>query len=187
MATSHTLKLTIPETACTTVLRVMDMSVYVDGVAYASPKLEITLPGFTLPVEITTGLAQVFSKNFTAIDMGLQTDADEALRSLPDGLYKVKYSIAPNTTNFVEYYHLRTTSIMNDYYKEICKVQLDACEPTEAQHQKLHDLRYIKMFIDAAKAKAEYCHAPQQAIEMLVYAEKLLSKYKTGSCLTCCN
>ena len=37
----------------------------------------------------------------------------------------------------------------------------------------------------AAKAKAEYCHAPVQAVEMYTYAEKLLAKYLTGCCVTC--
>jgi hypothetical protein len=70
-----------------------------------------------------------------------------------------------------------TTHLVNTYYREICKVQLQACEPTAEQHQKMHDLRYIKMYADAAKAKAEYCHAPVQAVEMYEYAERLLAKY----------
>jgi hypothetical protein len=43
------------------------------------------------------------------------------------------------------------------------------------------------MYIDAAKAKAEYCHAPIEGVEMLAYAEKLLRKYLTGCCITCPN
>ena len=33
------------------------------------------------------------------------------------------------------------------------------------------------MYIDAAKAKTEYCHSPKQGVEMLAYADKLLKKY----------
>jgi hypothetical protein len=43
------------------------------------------------------------------------------------------------------------------------------------------------MLIDAAKAKAEYCESPTQAVDMLEYARKLLSKYQSGSCITCNN
>ena len=41
------------------------------------------------------------------------------------------------------------------------------------------------MYIDAAKAKTEYCHAPKQGVEMLAYADKLLKKYMTGCCVSC--
>ena len=105
--------------------------------------------------------------------------------TIPDGIYTIRYSVAPNASVNVTYYHLRTTVILNDYYKELCKVQLAQCEPTPDVVQKLKDLRYIKSLIDAAKAKVEYCHANEQGNDMYNYAKELLNKFKTGCCITC--
>lgn len=180
----HTLALDIPETACDTILKIWDSSVYGVGLDVDCPRLDIYLPGFAVPVYYTT-LTPGFVLNLTAVDLNLQTANPTTLLTLPDGLYKIRYSVSPNDKVFVEYYHLRTTNITNFYYQELCKVQLEDCEPDAEQHQKLHDLRYIKMYIDAAKAKTEYCHAPNQGVEMLAYAEKLLQKYLTGCCVSC--
>lgn len=185
MAIKHHLCLDIPETACDSVLKVWDSSTYGEGLPVDCPRLDVFLPGFVHPVYITEDLEPGFVLNLTAKDFALQHPHAEELAPLPDGLYTIKYSVSPNDKVFVEYYHLRTTNIMNAYYREICKVQLEPCEPSPEQHQKLHDLRYIKMYIDAAKAKAEYCHAPKQGVEMLAYAEKLLRKYLTGCCVSC--
>lgn len=185
MAIKHHLALDIPETACDNILRIVDASVYGEGLDVDCERLTIYLPGFNTPSFITNNLEPAFVKNISMIDLGMQASDAEVLNPFPDGLYKIAYSVSPNDKVFVEYYHLRTTNITNDYYAELCKVQLQTCEPDAEQHQKLHDLRYIKMYIDAAKAKAEYCHLTTQATDMLTYAEKLLGKYKTGCCVTC--
>jgi hypothetical protein len=192
MAIKHVLALDIPETACENVLKIWDSSIYGDGLPVDCPRLDIYLPGFSLPIYYTTNpdldpptvLDPGFVKNFSSTDLGLTAENQDVI-AFPDGLYTIRYSVSPNETVYVQYYHLRTTRLMNMYYKEICKIQLQACEPTAEQHQKMHDLRYIKMYIDAAKAKAEYCHAPLQAVEMYEYAETLLSKYLTGCCVSC--
>jgi hypothetical protein len=186
MAIKHILALDIPDTACDTILKIWDSSSYAETLPVDCPRLDIFFPGFAEPLYITEPkIAPGFTLNLNAKDFSLQHPQAEHLISLPDGLYTIKYSVSPNDKVFVEYYHLRTTTIMNAYYKELCKVQLAPCEPSPEQHQKLHDLRYIKMYIDAAKAKTEYCHAPKQGVEMLAYADKLLKKYMTGCCVSC--
>ena len=126
-----------------------------------------------------------FDIRFTATDLAIQAEFPEVLTCLPDGLYIIQYSVSPNDVKYVKYYHLRTTRAMNTYNKELCKIQLAQCEPTAELKQRLADLRYIKMLLDAAKAKAEYCHAPDQAQDMLNYANKLMKKFQEGCCVTC--
>ena len=184
MAVKHFLELDIPDLSCESILKITDISVYGAGLDIDCLRLDIWLPGFSTPTYFTD-LLPFFTRNFSPIDFELQHPDTDALISLPDGLYTIRFSVSPNDKVYVEYYHLRTTRITNLYYKELCKVQLQNCEPDAEQHQKLHDLRYIKMYIDAAKSKAEYCHSPKQAVEMLAFSEKLLNKYKTGCCLTC--
>lgn len=185
MAIKHNLALDIPDTACINILKINDASVYGKDLAVDCPRLTIFLPGFSTPLFITKDLPPAFTRNISMIDLERQSADCDVLDPFPDGLYKIGYSVSPNDKVFVEYYHLRVTDILNTYYAELCKVQLQTCEPTPEQHQKMHDLRYIKMYIDAAKAKAEYCHAPVQATDMLDYAKKLLDKYQTGCCVTC--
>ena len=192
MAIRHTLALDIPDTACENILRIWDASVYGQGITVECPRLDIYLPGFSVPIYYTnndlvtphTVLLPGFIKNLSTVDLGIDHPSDP-VGTFPDGLYTIRYSVSPNETMYVQYYHLRTTRLTNMYFDEICKVQLQECEPTSEQHQKMHDLRYIKMYIDAAKAKAEYCNAPVQAVEMYQYAEKLLAKYLTGCCISC--
>lgn len=180
----HILQLDVPETACENVLRIVDTSIYADEtlLPITCQQLDITLPGMHEPVYITEGLTPNFCGVFDATDLGIDCPPGTDLH---DGLYKIRYSISPNDKSFVEYYHLRTTATVNKYYREICKLRLRECEPTAEETQHYNDLKHIKMMIDAAKAKAEYCHAPEQGVEMLAYAIKLLDKYIMGCCITC--
>jgi hypothetical protein len=143
-------------------------------------------------VEDTTGYAVngvPFMKNFdlrlSAVDLGLQMAGQDDLACLPDGTYTLQYSVSPNDVKYVKYYHLRMVKALNEYYKELCTLQLAECEPTAEVKQKLADLRYIKMLYDSAKSKTEYCHAPEQGLAMYQYANKLMKKYQDGCCVTC--
>lgn len=184
MALKHILQLDVPDTACENVLKVIDMSAYLsnDVLPVTCPQLSIIVPGMTQPVFFTTDLPKNFSRIFTAIDLEIGTSAEQAI---PDGVYKISYSISPNDKVYISYYHLRTTMITNRYYAELCKLHLGDCEPTAEEKQKVNDLRFIKMLIDGAKAKVEYCHTTNQGVKMLEYAHKLLDKYVTGCCITC--
>lgn len=186
MRIKHKLALEVPDTACENILRIVDMSTYADVslLPVECERLDITLPGYDVPVYITD-LTYNFALNLTAQDLQIVCATDDVTYDLHDGLYTISYSICPNEKVNVTYYHLRVTAITNAYYKEICKLEISNCEPSSEQKEKFKDLAYIKMMIDAAKAKVEYCHAPEQGVKMLGFAKKLLSKYQTGCCVTC--
>lgn len=189
MAIKHNLSLEIPHIGCENVLRIVDTSSYGRNLAIICPRLDITLPGFNSPVYITQyqgeDLQPYFSVNISAVELDLQPESNSGIMQLPDGLYTIRYSVSPNDKVYVEYYHLRTSITENIYYRELCRLQLEPCEPSAETKQKLNDLRYIKMYLDAAKAKAEYCNAPNQAVDMLGYANRLLDKFYSGECITC--
>jgi hypothetical protein len=188
MATRHILSLDVLDVSAPHILKIADTSVYADPVLLPveCPRLEIWLPGMNTAARLE-GLAPGFVQSVSLRDLGLAgaNPDDHEPCELPDGLYRIRYSVSPNDRVFVEYNHLRTVRAMNGYLSELCRVRLEACEPTPEQHQQLHDLRYIKQYLEAAKAKAEICGAPLQAVEMLAYAEKLLDRYRRGTCLTC--
>lgn len=186
----HNLALDIFETSCNEIFRIADASIYAMGIPVECPTLEILVPGFTEPVvfdeDSTPDPLEInFDNRYSAVDLLIQPAGATELACIPDGLYTIQYSVSPNDQVFVKYYHLRTTSLMNKYYGELCKIQLEECEPVREQLQKLNDLRYIRTLIDAAKAKADVCDATQQALDMYHYAATLLNKFKNGYCVTC--
>lgn len=178
MASKHQLSLELPDTNNIKVLRLFDTSLYAQDLAIDCGTLRITSPGFNLPVAIE--ILKGFNIVLNACSLGLQrTNCQDASQPIPDGVYVINYSVAPNTSVFVEYNHLRTTQTTNKYFNLLCDLEMSACEPDADVKEKLEELRLIKGFIDAAKAKVEYCHEPQAGMELLIYAQKRLNKYAT--------
>jgi len=185
MASKHQLSLELPDTNNIKVLRIFDTSIYAEGVGQDCGVLSITSPGFNLPVNIE--MLPGFNTTLTACTLGLQkTGCSEAVQPLPDGIYVINYSMSPNSIVQVEYNHLRVTQTVNRYYNLMCELEMGACEPDADIKEKLIELRLIKSFIDAAKAKVEYCHSPEAGMELLLYAKKRLDKITNGLCGTNC-
>ena len=181
MASKHQLRLELHDTNNIKVLRIFDTSIYADGVGKDCGVLSITSPGFNLPVNIE--LLPGFNTTLTACTLGLQkTGCSDAVQPLPDGIYVINYSMSPNSIVQVEYNHLRVTQTVNRYYNLMCELEMSACEPGADVKEKLEELRLIKSFIDAAKAKVEYCHSPEAGIELLIYAKKRLDKITNALC-----
>lgn len=190
MPVQHQLALDIPDTNNVSVFRVGDASIYGDGLEVKCATLQITSPGFTTPAEIdvttyaSNGVAS-FNLVLNACTLGFAvTGCQEIAPALPDGIYKIKYSVSPNDKVYVEYYHLRTTQTYNVYNQQLCKLELATCEPAVEVRARLSELRLIKSYIEAAKIKAEDCHDPNLAMELLLYAKKRLDKY-IGGCKDC--
>ena len=178
MASKHQLSLELPDTNNIKVLRLFDTSLYAEDLAIDCGTLRITSPGFNLPVAIE--ILKGFNIVLNACSLGLQrTNCQDASQPIPDGIYVINYSVAPNTSVFVEYNHLRTTQTINKYFNLLCDLEMSSCEPDADVKEKLEELRLIKSFIDAAKAKVEYGHEPQAGMELLIYAQKRLNKYAT--------
>lgn len=185
MASKHQLSLELPDTNNIKVLRIFDTSIYADGVGKDCGVLSITSPGFNLPVNIE--MLPGFNTTLTACTLGLQkTGCSDALQPIPDGIYVINYSLSPNSIVQVEYNYLRVTQTVNRYYNLLCELEMSACEPGADVKEKLEELRLIKSFIDAAKAKVEYCHSPEAGIELLMYAKKRLDKITNALCGSNC-
>lgn len=178
---THKLSLEIPTVLNTCILKVFDTSVYTDLLPVTCSFLEITSPGFNSPenIEFVPGSNPVI----TACMLGLQTtNCDTEVYSIPDGIYIIKYSISPNETVYVEYNHLRITKALTRYTSILCDLELAACEPSEKVKKKLDKLIEIKSYLDAAKAKVEYCHEPAKGMILYNYAIKLLDKLECKTC-----
>ena len=180
MANKHILSLEVPETNNTSVLRVFDTSLYSNDLTVDCGLLQITSPGFNVPVNID--VLPNFNLVLNGCTLGIQTTGcSEASGEIPDGIYTIRYSVSPNSNVWVEYQHLRVSQTNNLYFKQLCRLELDACEPDADVKEDLEELTLIKNFIDAAKVKVEYCHDPAIGMDLLLYAQKQLVKL-TNSC-----
>lgn len=178
---NHVLSLEVPTVMNPCILKVFDTSVYSDLISISCPTLNITVPGFgySNQIEVTPN----FAETLTACDLQLQSsDCGTQYVNIPDGIYIIKYSVEPKEQVYVEYNHMRITQALNKYYNILCDIDANACDPPLKIKQKLEELRLIKMYLEAAKAKVEFCHEPQKGMSLYNYAMKLMNKLTCETC-----
>ena len=186
---NHVLSLEVPFVMNPCIIKIFDTSVYTINppLPITCPTLNITVPGFGYSNQIEGAVMTDFVDSghitITACDLQLQTvGCGTQYADLPDGIYIIKYSVSPNDQVYVEYNYMRITQAMNKYYKVLCDVDAAACEPPFKVKQKLEELRLIKMYLDAAISKVEFCHEPQKGMSLYNYALKLLNKMTCTHC-----
>ena len=186
---NHVLSLEVPFVMNACVMKIFDTSVYTVNplIPVTCPTLNITVPGFSYSNQIEgtvmTDFVNTGHITITACDLQLQTtQCGTQYVNIPDGIYIIKYSVSPNDQVFVEYNHMRITQAMNKYYKVLCDVDANACDPPLKIKQRLEELRLIKMYLDASISKVEFCHEPQKGMSLYNYALKLLN---TMTCTNC--
>ncbi len=180
----HRLSLEAPDTMNLCLLRLVDTSQYNVLSPVTCVRLLITVPGFSSAVEIPNPQPG-FIYNFTACDLGLQTtQCGTQFFDLPDGIYILKYSVAPNEFVYVEYNHLRITKALRIIYDILCDLDRGACEPPTKVKEKMMELHYIEMVLKGAKGDVEFCLNPQRGMQNYSYALRLLDKLRC--CTTTC-
>lgn len=181
---NHVLSLEAPDTLNSKILRLVDTSVYEKSMSITCILLEVTVPGFNIPVQFTEAdILPGFNLTLTTCDLTLQTsDCGSSYNDLSDGIYIIKLSVSPTDLVYVEYNHLRITKAMKRYQTILCELDINDCDPPEKIKNKMTQLRFIRMYLDAAKAKVEFCHEPVKGMELYRYAVKLLGKMDCKTC-----
>ena len=104
-------------------LNVTDASIYPDPLTVTSPAIEITVPGFNrvlLPFTIQQ------PNVFNSVSLGL-SEPGEYL-SLPDGIYNIKYSIAPAQDNFITRNIFRTEKLQEKFDNAFMQLDMMECD-----------------------------------------------------------
>jgi hypothetical protein len=182
MAAKHILSLEIPTVSDCNIFTIKDTSQYAEDLTVSCPELLVTSPGFNRPqlIEVPKG----FTLNLNACALGIQTTGcDDQPGVIPDGIYVVRYRVKPHDKAYVEYNFLRVTTLLSTYHDKLCELDIKPCEPTSQFKQTLADMHYIRTMIDAAKAKVEYAHSPNEGMELYEFAKKKLKKI---TCDVCC-
>jgi len=183
MADKHILSLETPTVSNCELLCIKDTSQYAAGLAVDCEELLITLPGYSVPVLIKVD--KDFDMCLTACTLALQkTECGSVQQALPDGIYIIRYSVSPNSKVFVEYNHLRVTTLLTSYYQALCDLNVQACQPETTKQDLLNELNFIRTLIDAAVANVEYCQSAAQGMQLYTYAKQRLGKIHcpSGNC-----
>ena len=183
MASKHILSLEVPTVANSEILSIKDTSQYSDIVNVDCGELLITTPGFNSSVLIKVN--PEFDLTLNACLLGIQTTNCGTTRTaLADGVYIIKYSVAPTDKVSVEYNHLRITNLLTLYYETLCHIDIKDCEPHSERKDLIDEMKYIRTVMDAAVAKVEYCNSPKEGMALYDYAKKRLQKIscKTVGC-----
>lgn len=184
MAAKHILSLEIPTVANCEIFTIWDTSQYSSVVPVDCSELLVIPPGFNSPKLIE--IKENFKMDFNACAFGLQTVQCNTTRSsFPDGIYVIRYRVQPHDKSYVEYNHLRITTILQMYYKKLCDLDIKPCDPSSDRKSLIDQMEFIKTLIDAAKAKVEYCHSPSEGMELYNFALRKLQKITCDP--NCCN
>lgn len=150
------------------VLTIADVSFYPVGYTPNNPYIEITPPGMP---KITTIFTPKSVNVFNSINLGTSGDCTGPL---PDGIYKIRYSIHPNYDLFVERSILRIDQLLEKYDTVFLQIDINECD-TSLKTNYLSQLDQIEVYIQAAMASANKCNE-KLAYDLFSKANKLLDK-----------
>jgi len=173
-----TLDFLVINTFNTKTLGIADISVYdTQPPVLVSPTMEITIPGYTVPVSLPF-IPQDFNV-YNSVILGLSTLA-QGNQPLPDGVYYMKYSVAPAYLNFVEKNIMRTERIQEKFDNAFMKLDMMECDSAIRTQAKVN-LNSIYYMIQGSIAAANNC-AIDTANKLYVQADRQLDNFIRNNC-----
>lgn len=158
-------------------MAINDVSTYTsDPPVVTSPTIEITPPGFDrviLPFSVNE------MNTFTSISLGL-SEIDEPLLPIPDGVYQLKYSVAPAYTYYVEKSIMRIDKIQEKFDSAFMKLDIMTCDRA-LKLQSMSNLLSIYFFIQGSVAAANNC-AVDEANTLYATANRMLDNFLNNDC-----
>lgn len=155
-------------------LGLVDTSMYNPLLKIEDAKIEILPPGYAQAVSPfwMPKALNIFNSNSLGIT---NAQCEEELADLPDGIYRVKYSVCPNDKLFIEKFFLRTDKIRCKYTQAFLTLDLSNLEEA-SEKAKRKALEEVEFYIEGANAAANNKDA-KLASDFYKKADRLLSKY----------
>ncbi len=170
------LNLAILPTYDSKVMMIGDISTYPTGWNIVSPTVEITIPSFSIKT-IPFTAQSVMVLNTIVLDLSTE------LMSLPDGLWKVKYSISPALTYNVTKTFLRVDKLYTAFDEAFLKLDMMECD-LQLKREQFKTLYHIEFYIQGAIAAANNC-ADKLAVSLYNKAGKMIKNFVENRCPTC--
>jgi hypothetical protein len=161
-------------------LAIGDISTYPTGFVISTPTMEVTPPGFpTVSLAFSSQSISIYN----AFNLGICSIEDlSESTSLPDGIYKFKYSINPAYKHYVEKTVLRIDVLQEKFDKAFLKTDMSCDTNMKERDSKL--LREINLNIQGAIAAANSC-ALKLAMDLYRRADKQIDDFINQRCYTC--
>jgi hypothetical protein len=157
-------------------LGVADASYYpTDPPIVSGASIQITVPGFgafLLPFNVND------FNIFTTSNLGITPVGVD--QPLPDGVYRLRYSVAPSSINFVEKTIMRTEQIQEKFDEAFMKLDMMECDRAIKTQAKV-DLNTIYFFIQGSIAAANNC-AEAEATKLYNQADRMLNNFIKNNC-----
>lgn len=172
--TTVKLDLFIHSTHSTQLLAVGDNSIYPGNFVITNPTLEITPPSLN---KANLSFSPKNLNLFNSVDLNIKCEGQS---DLPDGIWKLKYTISPSHTYFVEKQFIKVDVILRDYQLAFLKTDLNSCDVSISESDK-KELQNIYNYIIGAIAAANDCNYTK-AMEFYSIARKKLDKFNKTKC-----
>jgi hypothetical protein len=176
--TSPILDFTIVDTHNVLTIAIADISFYPSNFSVTNPTYEVTAPSFS-KATVTYNVGEVLFLNSNTLNITCVSDAS-LLAPLPDGIWKIKQSIAPAIDFNTEKSFLRTTQIEQKFGKAFLKTDLIECNQ-DVRIEQMKVLDEIYFYIQAAIAAANQCNYIL-AMKLYGYANTMLDNFIKGGC-----
>lgn len=154
-------------------LIVGDASSYPTGFNIVNPTAQITVPGYgPKTISFTERTINIYNSN----DLGVTCDVDNCdLSVLPDGLYTIKYAIAPAYKYNVTKTFFRVASLYKKFDEKFLELKLFICDGQLNKVKKMQ-LDDIEFYIQGAISAGNKC-ANKLAVELYNKAQTLLNRF----------
>jgi hypothetical protein len=162
----------------TLTLGIADASTYnTNPPVVTSPTIDITLPGYTVPVSLPFTVNEFNLFNSTSLGL---SGVGEPLIPLPDGVYYLKYTVAPAYENYVEKNIMRIELIQEKYDSAFMKLDMMECDSAIKTQAKVV-LSSINFMIQGSISAANNC-AIDTANKLYIQASRQLDYFITNNC-----
>lgn len=162
-----TLDIDIIDTYNSKTLTVVDISQYPTGLQVKSPRLQVTLPGYENPVILQLSPRQINVYNSHNLKLSAE---HSCIVELPDGIYKLKFSIYPHYKNKIEKNIIRVNNLVEKFYSAFINKELSGCCHMDDSY-----LNEVEYYIQGAIATAGLCN-DLEAMNLYNRANSMLEK-----------
>jgi len=155
--------------------RITDNSSYDNSLKVSNLLLEVYSPSSDIPSvhKLSKGFSIVLNANLLQLNGSKIAQAIE----LPDGIYPIRLSVAPNNKVFSEYYYFRNIKQQNKYFQALTSLLSNRNKYIPKEYEKKKkELLWIKELIDGAKYLCEDLIDTKASFEVYEEVDNMLNK-----------